>query len=194
MGAGEVGTVVGMKIAIIVGSIRTERATETVADHVHSIASGRTGEVRYELLDLAAFDVPLLTSPVHPMATKKKYDDERTQRWSDAVDSYDGYVFVTPEYNHGVPGGFKNAVDSLGAEWVGKPVAFVGHGSVGGVRAIEQWRQVVANFSMPVVRAELNFNAFLHFDDGEFTPEERHEGEIESMLEDLEELVRTHAD
>ena len=181
-----------MSIAVIVGSIRTERATKPVADFVHDIASRRTGEVTYDLVDLADFDVPLLTSPVHPMATKKTYDNEHTQRWSDTIDGYDGYVFVTPEYNHGVPGGFKNAVDSLGVEWVGKPVAFVGHGSVGGVRAIEQWRQVVANFSMPVVRAELNFNAFIHFDDGAFTPEERHTDETGAMLDELEELVELH--
>src|SRR5690242_20759724 len=49
------------------------------------------------------------------------------------------FIFVTPEYNHGVPGAFKNAFDSLGHEWVGKPVAFVSHGSVCGVRSVEQW-------------------------------------------------------
>ena len=75
--------------------------------------------------------------------------------------------FVTPEYNHGVPGGFKNAVDTLGPEWVGKPVSFIGHGAVGGVRAIEQWRQILANFSMPMTRAELNFNLFLDWADGD---------------------------
>lgn len=181
-----------MKIGVVVGSIRTKRATEAVAQFVHDVAGRRTGDTSYDLLDLRDFEVPLLTSPVHPMAAKKSYDDPGTQRWSDAVDACDGFVFVTPEYNHGVPGGFKNAVDALGPEWVGKPVAFIGHGSVGGVRAIEQWRQIVANFSMPVVRAEVNFNAFVHFDDGEFTPEERHDGEVDTVLADLDDLVRRH--
>src|SRR5690606_19872835 len=133
----------------------------------------RSTDAAYELVDLVAFDVPLLTTAVHPMAADKTYADPNVQRWSDTIDSFDGYVFVTPEYNHGVPGGFKNAVDSLGSEWVGKPVAFVGHGSVGGVRAIEQWRQIVTNFSMPIVRAELNFNLFTHWNDDDFTPEVR---------------------
>ncbi|MGE4428854.1 MAG: NADPH-dependent FMN reductase [Solirubrobacteraceae bacterium] len=181
-----------MKIGIIIGSIRSERATEPVATYVHEIAARRTGESVFELVDLAGFDVPLLTTSVHPMVAKKDYGDPNVQRWSDAIDTFDGYVFVTPEYNHGVPGGFKNAVDSLGAEWVGKPVAFVGHGSVGGVRAIEQWRQIVANFSMPVVRAELNFNAFTDWKDGAFAPEKRHAGEVDAMLDQLEELVRKH--
>ncbi|MCK9247852.1 MAG: NAD(P)H-dependent oxidoreductase [Solirubrobacteraceae bacterium] len=181
-----------MRIGIIIGSIRAERQTLPVAEYVHGLATARDGDVTYELVDLASFDVPLLTSPVHPMAAGKKYDDPGMQGWSDAVDACDGFVFVTPEYNHGVPGGFKNAVDSLGSELVGKPVAFVGHGSVGGVRAIEQWRQIVANFSMPVVRAELNFNLFVHWSDGAFTPEERHVAEAAAMLDQLEALVHTH--
>ena len=178
-----------MKIAIVLGSIRTERRTEAVARYVHEIAGRRSGEAEVDLVDLADYDVPLLTSSVHPMVAQRRYDDPNVQRWGDAIDGFDGFVFVTPEYNHGVPGGFKNAVDTLGAEWVGKPVAFVGHGSVGGVRAIEQWRQVVANFSMPVVRAELNFSGFFDWEDGEFTPAERHPGEANEMLDQLEALV-----
>lgn len=178
-----------MKIAIIVGSIRDKRKTEAVAEFVHGIAEQRSTEAEYELVDLREFDVPLLTSPVHPMVADKNYDDPNVQRWGDKIDTFDGYVFVTPEYNHGVPGGFKNAVDSLGKEWVGKAVAFVGHGSVGGVRAIEQWRQIVANFSMLPVRAELNFNGFFDWEDDVFSPKERHEDEVNAMLDQLEQVV-----
>lgn len=178
-----------MKIGIISGSLRTSRATSSVAAYVHRVASARS-EATYDLIELADFDVPLLTSPVHPMVANKNYDDPNVQKWSDAIDGLDAFVFVTPEYNHGVPGGFKNAVDSLGVEWVGKPVAFVGHGSVGGVRAVEQWRQIVVNFSMPVARAELNFNMFNHWDDGTFTPADRHDDEVGAMLDQLEGLTR----
>lgn len=178
-----------MKIGIISGSIRTGRATLPVAEYIAEIAAERTGDAQFELVDLAAFELPLLTSPVHPMAAKKNYDDPHVQHWSNTIDAFDGYVFVTPEYNHGVPGAFKNAVDSLGAEWVGKPVAFVGHGTVGGVRSIEQWRQIIANFSMPSTRAELNFNSFTHWEDDVFTPEERHVKEVQEMLDSLEQLV-----
>ena len=181
-----------MKIGIILGSIRSERAGEAVANFVSETATTREGSASYELVDLASFDVPLLTSSVHPMVANKQHDDANVQRWSDAIDAFDGFVFVTAEYNHGVPGGFKNAVDLLGPEWVGKPVAFVGYGSVGGVRAIEQWRQIVANFSMPVVRTEQNFNLFTHWVDGTFSPEPRHSDEVNAMLDDLEKLVQTH--
>lgn len=179
-----------MSIGIILGSIREVRRTEAVAKYVAQIAADRADKASYELVDLATFHVPLLTTSVQPMAAKKHYDDANVQRWSDAIDAFDAFVFVTPEYNHGVPGGFKNAVDSLGAEWVGKPVAFVGHGSVSGVRAIEQWRQILVNFSMPIVRAEVNFNGFTHWPDGVFTPEGRHVGEVNAMLDQLEALTK----
>lgn len=178
-----------MKIGIINGSLRTDRNTEPVAKFVHEIATQREGSFEYEYIDLAEYNVPLLTSPVHPMVANKNHEDAAVQQWSDKIDSFDAYIFVTPEYNHGVPGGFKNAVDVLGPEWVGKPVAFVGHGSVGGVRAIEQWRQIVANFSMPVARAELNFNLFFDWQDGAFSPADRHPVEANAMLDQLEGLV-----
>ena len=181
-----------MKIGILNGSLRAERATEPVAKFVHEIAAQRDGFFEYEYVDLVDYNVPLLTSPVHPMVANKSHEDANVQRWSDKIDSFDAFVFVTPEYNHGVPGGFKNAVDSLGPEWAGKPVAFVGHGSVGGVRAIEQWRQIVANFSMPVVRAELNFNMFFDWQDGAFSPAERHSAEANGLFDQLEALTTTH--
>lgn len=178
-----------MKIGIINGSLRAGGNTEPVAKFVHEIAAQRGGDVEYEYVDLAAYNVPLFSSSVHPMVADKNHEDPNVQQWSDKIDSFDAYVFVTPEYNHGVPGGFKNAVDALGPEWVGKPVAFVGHGSVGGVRAIEQWRQIVANFSMPAARAELNFNLFFDWNDGAFTPAERHPAEANAMLDQLEGLA-----
>ncbi|GAA2026087.1 NADPH-dependent FMN reductase [Yaniella flava] len=181
-----------MKIGIINGSIRAERATDPVAKFTQQVAEQRDGDFVYEYVDLAEFNVPLLTCALHPMVANKKHEDSNVQKWSDTIDAFDGFVFVTPEYNHGVPGGFKNAVDVLGPEWVGKPVAFVGHGSVGGVRAIEQWRQIVANFSMPVARAELNFNMFFDWTDGEFTPVERHTTELHGLFDQLEGLVTTN--
>lgn len=174
---------------MIIGSIRDQRATAAVAEFVFEQVAARAGSASYELVDLADFDLPLLTSSVHPMAAKKQYEDPRVQAWSDRIDVFDGYIFVTPEYNHGVPGAFKNAVDSLGAEWMRKPVAFVGHGSVGGVRSIEQWRQILANFSMPTVRAELNFMTALHWHDGRFSPEAHHVTGLATLCDQLEQQI-----
>ncbi|MDO5533330.1 MAG: NAD(P)H-dependent oxidoreductase [Propionibacteriaceae bacterium] len=176
-----------MKIGIVLGSIRDGRKGEEVARWVAEAAQGR--EVAYEVLDLKEFDVPLLTTNTHPMMAKKSYPDARVQAWSDAVDACDGYVFVTPEYNHGVPGALKNAVDSLGQEWVGKSAALVGYGSVGGVRAIENWRLVLANFSMTVVRSELNLNTFTEWSEGAFAPNERRADEVAELFAALEKTL-----
>lgn len=173
-----------MKIGIVLGSVRDGRKGAAVAQWVAEAAKGR--EATYEVIDLKAFDVPLLTASVHPMMAKKKYDDERVQAWSDAIDACDAYIFVTPEYNHGVPGALKNAVDCLGGEWVGKAVGLVGYGAVGGVRAIENWRLVLANFSMKVVRHELNLSTFTDWAKDEFTPAERRADENAELFKVVE--------
>ena len=173
-----------MKVGIIVGSIRDGRVGRGIADWVYEIASKRD-DAEYELIDLKEFNVPLLTSGTHPMAAKRKYDSEEVQAWSNAIDPCDAYVFVTPEYNHGVPGALKNAVDCLGEEWIGKTIAFVGYGSVGGVRAIEHWRSIVANFSMVDIRAEVNISLFADFKEGTFTPTDRRPDEVNALFDAL---------
>ncbi len=173
-----------MKIGIIAGSVREGRRGLGVAEWALGVAQQRE-DAEYVLLDLASFDVPLLTTSVMPMVANKSYDDAGTQAWSDAVDACDAFLFVTPEYNHGVPGAFKNAVDSLGPEWSGKAVGFIGYGSVGGVRAIEQWRTIVANFSMVGVRAELNLGLFTDFSRTDFSPGERRAAELGGVLDQV---------
>lgn len=173
-----------MKIGIVLGSIREGRFGVKVAEWVMEQVGSRE-DVTFELIDLKEFDLPLLTSPVHPMAAKKSYADERVQRWSDAIDACDGYVFVTAEYNHSVPGAFKNAVDSLGSEWVGKPVAFVSYGSIGGHRAVEHWRGIIANFSMTGLRSQVSFSAGFDFDGPDFHPVERRARELTGMIDEL---------
>ena len=103
-------------------------------------------------------------------------------------------MFVTPEYNHGVPAALKNAVDVLGSEWAHKAIAFVSYGADGGVRAVEHWRAVVANLFMVDVRAQVSLLVFEDWKDGEFRPLERREGELDTVLDDLvamTEAVRT---
>lgn len=179
-----------MTIGIIFGSIRDGRAGESVGHWV--VEQSQNREFVYTLIDLKEFDVPLMTSATVPMAANKQYDDERVNRWSEAIDACEGFVFVTPEYNHSVPGAFKNAFDSLGAEWAKKPVAFVGYGAAGGVRAVEAWRLATANFSMPDVRNQLDLNLFTEFGAGGFEPTERRVDALKAVFEELEDLVRRY--
>ena len=181
-----------MKIGIILGSIREGRAGESVAEWVAEQAQQREAAT-YELVDLKTFDVPLLTSATVPGAAQKQYDDERVRRWSEKIDSFDGFVFVTPEYNHGVPGAFKNAFDSLGDEWGDKPVGLVSYGAESGVRAVEQWRQIVANFRMYCVRQQGSIGRFTEFGDNGVEPNERRAGELATLFDQLEDATRRFA-
>jgi NAD(P)H-dependent FMN reductase len=154
-----------MKIGIVIGSIREGRKGAGVAEWLAAIAREQAPEIEFEVIDLKSFDVPLLTAPVVPGAANKQYEDESVRRWSAAIDACDGYVFVTPEYNHGVPGAFKNAYDSLGPEWSEKSVAFVSYGADKGIRAVEHWRSIVSNLHMVDVRSQLGLSIFEDFDD-----------------------------
>lgn len=178
-----------MKIGIILGSIRDGRIGAGVAEWVKTRADGR-GDADYELLDLKKFNIPLLESGTHPMQANKTYDSREVTAWSQAIDACDAYIFVTPEYNHGVPGALKNAVDVLGPEWVGKAIGFVGYGSAGGVRAVEQWRQIAGNLSMVDVRQQLDLSLFTEFNEAGFAPNARREGELGTLLDQLTDMAR----
>lgn len=176
-------------IGIILGSIREGRAGESVANWVKEQADARTTGVEYRLIDLKEFNIPVNSSPVVPGAANKQYDDPAVTAWSKVIDETDAFVFVTPEYNHSVPGPFKNAVDSIGFEWWGKPVAFVGYGSAGGVRAVEHWRTIVSNFQMVDVRSQLDFSLFTEFNEQGVAPNERRADELTAILDELERLT-----
>lgn len=173
-----------MRIGIVVGSVREGRRGADVAGWVHRLAAERD-DAEFVIVDLKEYDVPVLTSPTHPMQAGRQYESESVRRWSAAIDGCDGYVFVTPEYNHGVPGALKNAVDSLGPEWVGKTIGFVSYGSDNGVRAVEQWRQIAANFSMHDVRGQVSMSVFTEVGEDGFAPLERRTADLGTMLDQL---------
>ncbi|MGI6877919.1 NADPH-dependent FMN reductase [Microbacterium sp. gxy059] len=179
-----------MRIGIIIGSVRDGRKGESVARWVLERARQRDG-AEVALIDLREFDLPLLSSPVVPMAAKGEYDSPAVSRWADAIGACDAFVFVTPEYNHSVPGAFKNAIDSIGVEWVRKPVAFVSYGAAGGIRAVEHWRQIVANFHMFDVRAQVAFDTASEFEGAEVEASPRRENELGTLLTQLIDITTT---
>lgn len=173
-----------MKIGIVVGSIREGRKGRLVGEWVHQMVADRD-DAEFAVIDLKEYGVPLLSASVLPSEANRNYDSEAARRWSAAIDSCDGFVFVTPEYNHGVPGAFKNAVDTLGPEWFGKTVGFVSYGADSGVRAVEQWRQIMVNFQMVDVRGQVALSTFLEFGDDGFTPLERRQIDLGKLLDQL---------
>src|SRR4051812_8137302 len=105
-----------IRIAVIVGSSRPGRRADQVAEWLMGIAHHRnTPGVEYRLVDLADDPLPLFDEQLPPMAGS--YANDHSRRWAATVDQFDGFVFVTPEYNHSFPAVLKNAIDYLYAEW-----------------------------------------------------------------------------
>jgi len=140
------------RIGIILGSTRPNRNGEQVAAWVLDNAKQR-GDATYELVDLRDFPLPHLDEPIPP--SMGQYQNEHTKRWAAKIASFDGYVIVTPEYNHSTSGVLKNAIDYLFAEWHNKAVGFVSYGSVGGARAVEHLRLIAGELKMADVRQQV---------------------------------------
>jgi NAD(P)H-dependent FMN reductase len=172
-----------LKVGIIVGSTRPGRKAEAVARWVHGIARKRA-DADFEVVDVQDFNLPLLDEPVPP--SLGQYSKPHTKAWAAKVGSFDAFVFVTPEYNHGTSGALKNAIDFLFAEWNNKAAGFVGYGSAGGVRAVEQLRLVLAEVQVATVRNQVQLSLFTDFENfTTFKPDPRHEKSVNAMLDQL---------
>lgn len=172
-----------LKLAIIVGSTRPGRVGEAVGRWVYEVAK-RRGDAEFELVDLEDFNLPLLDEPIPP--SQGKYSKPHTLTWAEKVKSFDGYVFVTPEYNHGTSAALKNAIDFVYAEWNNKAAGFVGYGSAGGVRAVEQLRLVMAEVQVATVRNQVALSLFTDFENyTTFKPDPRHEKSLNGVLDQL---------
>lgn len=172
-----------IKIAIIVGTTRPGRKSEPVAQWVNEIAQKR-GDAMYEIVDIADYGLPLLDEPIPP--SQGMYSKPYTLTWASKIAEFDGFVFVTGEYNHGVPGALKNAIDFLYKEWNNKAAGFVSYGSAGGARSVEQLRQTMAEIQIADVRAQVMLSLFTDFENFSiFTPDPRHEAEVHTMLDQL---------
>src|SRR5438094_4954128 len=150
-----------LRIAIIIGSTRPGRKAEAVAKWVYEIAQKRT-DAEFEIVDIKDFDLPLLDEPVSPIMGQ--YTHQHTKIWSAKIASFDAYVFVTPEYNHGTSGALKNAIDFLYHEWVNKAAGFVSYGGAAGARAAEQLRLVLAEVQIATVRNQVLLSLFTDFE------------------------------
>ena len=172
-----------LKVGIIVGSTRPGRKAEAVARWVHEIARKRT-DADFEVVDIEDFHLPLLDEPVPP--SMGQYSKPHTKVWAAKVDSFDAFVFVTPEYNHGTSGALKNAIDFLFAEWNNKAAGFVGYGSAGGARAVEHLRLVMAEVQVATVRNQVALSLFTDFENfTNFKPDPRHEKSVNAMLDQV---------
>lgn len=170
-----------LKIGIIQGSVREGRNGDAVAKWMLDFAEKRNDAVAYELVDLADYNLPLLGS---------KYAgedaEEQIKAWSEKMASFDGYIFVTPEYNHAIGGALKNALDYLNPELNNKAAGFVGYGSLGGTRAHENLRLILGELQVADVRTAVTFSLMTDFENmSEFKPADYHADNANEMLDQV---------
>ena len=137
------------KIAIIISTTRQVRFGEKPTKWLYEIASQRS-DLAFEIIDLRDYPMPFfdeVSSNAWVPST-----NEVAQRWQQKIAEFDGYIFITAEYNHSISGVLKNALDYAYPEWNRKPAAFVGYGAVGAARAIEQLRLICVELQMAPTR------------------------------------------
>jgi len=172
------------KIAIVTGSTRPGRNNEAVARWVVRHAQQRS-DAEFELVDIADYHLPLLDEPVSAMFGR--YTKAHTRAWSETIASFDGYVFVTPEYNHSMSGALKNAVDFLYREWNNKAAGFVSYGGgASGARAVEHLRLVMSELMVATVRAQVLLSLVTDFEGfTTFKPLPQREAELTTLLDQV---------
>jgi NAD(P)H-dependent FMN reductase len=175
--------VTSLRIAVIIGSTRPDRVGPTIAEWAFDHATER-GDAAYDLIDLAHVGLPLLDEP--EPAAAHHYRHEHTKRWSRLIDSYDGFVFVAPEYNRGVSAALKNAIDFLYSEWNDKAAGLICYGSSGGLRAGEQLKSTLGEVQIATVRAQVSLSIYDDMTDFvQLTPRDYQAGNLDAMLDAL---------
>lgn len=177
------------KIKVIVGSVRDGRRGIKVAYWVMDKASSYKGGLEFSLLDLKEVNLPLLNEPQSPRSSTD-YKYEHTKKWSETIKETDGFIFVTPEYNHGYSSAIKNAIDYLYYEWKGKPAGIVGYGSKGAIYSTKQLREVLAMMGVNVLDKKVGINNISEaFDQNDVLKTENIDGDIEEMFGMLETIL-----
>lgn len=172
-----------MRVAVVTGSTRPARNNEAVARWVFDVSRKRS-DADFELVNIAAYNLPLLDEPLPP--SLGQYSKPHTKTWAAKIASFDAYVFIAPEYNHGIPAALKNAIDYLFAEWNNKAAGFVSYGSAGGARAVEQLRLVIGELMVATVRAQVMLSIFIDFGRfAVFKPGAGRDTEVNTMLDQV---------
>jgi NAD(P)H-dependent FMN reductase len=171
------------KIAIVTGSTRPGRVNKQVADWVLAQAAGRT-DAEFEVVDIADFNLPLLDE-AYP-AAYQNYQNDHTKAFSAKISEFDGFIFVTGEYNHTVTPALTNALSYLNVEFNNKAAGIVSYGSMGGARAAEHLRNILSELQIAHVRNQVMFSLFTDFENfADFKPTEQNAGTLAPMIDQL---------
>ena len=145
-----------MKLQVIIGSTRPNRMTERLAIWVANEAKNLE-DTTVELVDLADYNIPFLDEAISPRYNPNRQINSEAGKWVDKLAEGDAYIFVTPEYNHSIPGVLKNALDYITTELVKKPATAVSHGGVGGARAIMHLKEILSESQAAIIPKAVAF-------------------------------------
>lgn len=173
-----------IKIGVIIGSTRQGRNGLAVANWIYNFSVKRHDGVAYEVVDLVDYNLPFLGAAVPESMVEEV---QRTiKAWSEKMAAFDGYIFVTPEYNHAIPGVLKNALDYLDPEVNNKAAGVVSYGGLGGARAIENLRLILGELQVADVRTSVTFSLMTDFKNmSVFKPADYHAKNANQMLDQL---------
>ena len=140
-----------MKIQVILGSTRQKRFSEQPGNWIMKKLQEKGIEA--ELLDLRDYPLPFFEEPASPNSSPTPFTNPEVVKWTQKIAEGDGYIFITPEYNHGYSAVLKNALDYIYKEWNHKPAAFISYGGpAAGTRAVQQLKEVMLELQMHPIR------------------------------------------
>lgn len=140
-----------LKIKVILASVRNGRFGDKPAKWITELAS-QVEDFSVELLDLKDYSLPIFAEAISPSQITGDYGKPEVNKWAQKIAEADGFIFVTPEYNHGYPASLKNNLDYIYKEWNKKPLCVVAYGGTGGARATQQLREVSIELQMAPIR------------------------------------------
>ncbi len=142
-------------------------------------------DAQYEIVDIADYHLPMYNEPI-PALYSQDYQTPEVIPWAEKIASLDGFIFVFPEYNHGIPSVLKNAIDYLSPEYANKVAGIVSYGSLGGLQAAGSLRLILAGLQVATVSTSLSLSILTDFNQEEdFTPAALHEGIFNKLLDRL---------
>lgn len=182
-----------MKLLVVAASVRKGRAGKKVADWFVSQAE-KDGRFEVDLVDLKELDLSYEISETLPSAVQNsEYEDPKDREWAKHVTEADAVVFVSPEYNHGMPASLKNAIDHLYAEWNNKPTGFVGYGAAGAPYSNAALGLVAGWVKLDMVSARVGISEIwaAFNEDGSINFADHYEHEAKSVLDSLAKKVES---
>lgn len=164
-----------LKIGIILGSSREGRVSPSIGEWTINIAK-KNLEADFEIVDVIDFKLPFYGETKDQVATNK---------WNEKIKSLDGFIFITPEYNHSITGSLKNAIDHAYENWFNKAAGIISYGYGGGARAAEHLRGILGAIAIADVQTHPMLSMVSDFKDKKFSPNPYNEKVLIKMVDEV---------